>query len=836
MSRRPRLLIGLASSIGLVVAVYAALPLIITGFLEQRLTLHGFSQVSVHAGYPRWGEVGLGLEFSRRLGDWTYAVRAPGVVVRFQLAELLAGRLTSIQIPTAVIERTAAPRVAVDEATTIAWGAIVPGQWLARLPTEDLALDELRMNWQQPAGEGYALRATGHLKDQQLLLKGEVRLAATDAQAVEFSAQATAAGALALAIYAPAAEARPMVQATNRVSVTGEGLLTVEGSLQARLEAIAPWLGPWFGPEASAPGLKGSLQSRWQGSVPVLTAAPPNPLLAKPQVTSEHRLEFEVARVGELLTALSAHLEATASLQGKTVRWQLADQSRLTGRLNLTALGLAESGAQPLAITLPNGLSGALDLSEETLALRLERGGRLHVAPLQGGALSVPESRLELVDTATLRYQPASGQWQWEPVALALQASPLRWRDSMVANGGILFKIAELGGAGRRWRSAGEVRIAGLTAALGEHPLPPAELSATFLLEPMQATAQGSLATLDKGLVVQAQGRHEFATGNGHAQFALPPVVFAEAGRQLGQLLRPWPYPVDLIAGRLSASGHLVWHTVKRSKGLDTLRIEDDLSLHLEELAGHYQEIAFSGLSARLALADHSAWRTTETVQLRIASVDIGIPITNLIATADMAPQPQTGQTVVRVGSFSADLLGGKARSEPFEWDLSAASHPVTVELEGLMLSEILALERREGLHGEGLLDGRLPVEITAAGVALRAGKLHARPPGGHLRYRPSEDIQALARANPSIDSVLPVLSNLRYEALNVSADSTPAGDLTLRVELRGSNPGWQSGRPVHLNVTLQENLPMLLRSLQFADELSEKMGDRAQKHYRKNP
>ncbi len=431
------------------------------------------------------------------------------------------------------------------------------------------------------------------------MLKGEVRLAATDAQAVEFSAQATAAGALALAIYAPAAQAQPMVQATNRVSVTGEGLLTVEGSLQARLEAIAPWLGPWVGLEASTPGLKGSLQSRWQGTVPVLTA-PPNTVLAKPQVTSEHRLEFEVARVGELLTALSAHLEGTASLQGKTVRWQLADQSRLTGRLNLTTLGLAESGAQTIAITLPNGLSGALDLSEETLALRLERGGRLHVAPLQGGALSVPESRLELVDTATLRYQPASGQWQWEPVVLALQASPLRWRDSMVANGGILFKIAELGGAGRRWRSAGEIRIAGLTAALGGHPLPPAELLATFLLEPMQATAQGGLAMVNTGLVAQAQGRHEFATGNGRAQFALPPVVFAEPGRQLGQLLRPWPYPVDLIAGRLSASGHLVWHTVKRAKGLDTLRIEDDLSLQLEELAGHYQEIAFSGLSARL--------------------------------------------------------------------------------------------------------------------------------------------------------------------------------------------------------------------------------------------
>ena len=252
------------------------------------------------------------------------------------------------------------------------------------MPTEDLALDELRMNWQQPAGEGYALRATGHLKDQQLLLKGEVRLAATDAQAVEFSAQATAAGALALAIYAPAAQAQPMVQATNRVSVTGEGLLTVEGSLQARLEAIAPWLGPWVGLEASTPGLKGSLQSRWQGTVPVLTA-PPNTVLAKPQVTSEHRLEFEVARVGELLTALSAHLEGTASLQGKTVRWQLADQSRLTGRLNLTTLGLAESGAQTIAITLPNGLSGALDLSEETLALRLERGGRLHVAALCKG-------------------------------------------------------------------------------------------------------------------------------------------------------------------------------------------------------------------------------------------------------------------------------------------------------------------------------------------------------------------------------------------------------------------------------------------------------------------
>ncbi len=76
---------------------------------------------------------------------------------------------------------------------------------------------------------------------------------------------------------------------------------------------------------------------------------------------------------------------------------------------------------------------------------------------------------------------------------------------------------------------------------------------------------------------------------------------------------------------------------------------------------------------------------------------------------------------------------------------------------------------------------------------------------------------------------MLEALSNLQDETLKVNAESTVKGDLTLRVELKGHNPDWQSGRPVHSNLNLQENLPMLLRSLCVADDATERVQRRLQ-------
>ena len=130
----------------------------------------------------------------------------------------------------------------------------------------------------------------------------------------------------------------------------------------------------------------------------------------------------------------------------------------------------------------------------------------------------------------------------------------------------------------------------------------------------------------------------------------------------------------------------------------------------------------------------------------------------------------------------------------------------------------------REGLQGTGRLDGQLPIEITPEGIEVVHGQLSVRAPGGDIRYLPTEKVLTLAQTNPSVKMVVEVLSNFQYHVLDVISDYKPGGDLTLQIHLEGKNPDWQAGQPVHLNLNLEENIPLLLRSLQLSDEITERV------------
>ena len=50
----------------------------------------------------------------------------------------------------------------------------------------------------------------------------------------------------------------------------------------------------------------------------------------------------------------------------------------------------------------------------------------------------------------------------------------------------------------------------------------------------------------------------------------------------------------------------------------------------------------------------------------------------------------------------------------------------------------------------------------------------------------------------------------------------------------RGSNPDLEKGRPVNLNVNLEEDIPALLTSLQLSDRVSETIRQRVQERMQK--
>jgi hypothetical protein len=342
-----------------------------------------------------------------------------------------------------------------------------------------------------------------------------------------------------------------------------------------------------------------------------------------------------------------------------------------------------------------------------------------------------------------------------------------------------------------------------------------------------------SVAALSQGkLLLTGRARHRLSSGRGSAYFDLAPVVFGESGSTLKQLLEPWPYPVDLHAGRIQAHGSGSWKLPTGDGSREALRFRNKITVKAEGLTGQFKTIPFKGLDAYLVLSD--GLRKVDPVRISIERLDPGVPITWLAAEAAVTAHADGSGYHIDLHRFDANLLGGAVHAVPGQWDTARPGHPMILNVKGLSLGQIIALEMEQGVEGSGTLDGRLPLQIAQNHVAIRGGELHARAPGGWIRYQPTGGAKALAEDNIGLQFVTQALSNLHYKTLKIKADSTPKGDLDLRVELRGHNPDWQANRPVHLNLNIQENIPMLLHSLSVAEDLTERVTRQVQEGYRK--
>ena len=76
------------------------------------------------------------------------------------------------------------------------------------------------------------------------------------------------------------------------------------------------------------------------------------------------------------------------------------------------------------------------------------------------------------------------------------------------------------------------------------------------------------------------------------------------------------------------------------------------------------------------------------------------------------------------------DLLGGMATSQGVRADLGYPPYAFTVLLRELDLSKVLSLEQQKGLQGTGVLDGSIPVTVTARGLTVKDGNCRGTSSG----------------------------------------------------------------------------------------------------------
>jgi hypothetical protein len=184
-------------------------------------------------------------------------------------------------------------------------------------------------------------------------------------------------------------------------------------------------------------------------------------------------------------------------------------------------------------------------------------------------------------------------------------------------------------------------------------------------------------------------------------------------------------------------------------------------------------------------------------------------------------------QSTLDLTSHTIKALGGSISIPNQRYSLTD-SFALPIVFEKISLGELMRQYPSNKISIDGEVSGTIPVYWDSNDLTVERGYLDALAPGGHLQVDSSALVQ-LAGSNPSLQTLAGVLGNFYYNQLSTTVDYNDNGKLTLAVQLKGSNPELENGRPVELNVSLEEDLPALIKGLQISNSLNDVIRKRVQ-------
>jgi hypothetical protein len=270
------------------------------------------------------------------------------------------------------------------------------------------------------------------------------------------------------------------------------------------------------------------------------------------------------------------------------------------------------------------------------------------------------------------------------------------------------------------------------------------------------------------------------------------------------------PYDLDEGSVALSLDGR--WDASK------TLVYGADGHVRINGRRAHYEDYPISGLAVDVPLRIDTQGYSVADTKVAIDAIDVGFPLTNV----SLGLAVSNGTALIH--DLSGTVLGGKFSAGEFGYEIATDKGAPTLELSGISLADVLALEGGD-VRGSGTLDGKLPVSIDGEVFTISDGRIAARAPGGTLIYKGAAASSMVAQSGMGF--VFQALEDFRFDTLDANVALAADGLLTLGVRLQGANPAVEQGRAIQFNLNLTESLPALLESLRAADKVSSKVEDR---------
>src|SRR5262249_12619906 len=192
---------------------------------------------------------------------------------------------------------------------------------------------------------------------------------------------------------------------------------------------------------------------------------------------------------------------------------------------------------------------------------------------------------------------------------------------------------------------------------------------------------------------------HSFAANKGHTTLKMPTLTFKPGGLQPRDLFPAIALQVDEVTGDAAIGGTITWNAGK---------VASDLKLLLQEISFKLPQADVARLNGVVIIDSLVPFTTRPGQQLAAAMVDVGLPLSDLLAAFRIEPGPK-----LVIENARLSLAGGEVNMPSVSVDLANPNADLALNVKEVDLAKLLQLTQIDGLGGTGSLSGHIPVSIA---------------------------------------------------------------------------------------------------------------------------
>jgi hypothetical protein len=466
---------------------------------------------------------------------------------------------------------------------------------------------------------------------------------------------------------------------------------------------------------------------------------------------------------------------------------------------------------------------GTVTLTHDIVEGVLSPESSVTAKQIERGAAAVPSVTLQLSEALPVRCDLAAIHCSAGPTTVAIRIPAMRvmGRDIRVAQGALALQLAET--TKNSWNTQGKLSLGGVALNAVPWSMPAMDWKIRFAANQAGIKADLRVDAPLRTSMVTAEIEQPLTGGQGMLHGMIGPIVFDGNERRLSRLLTGLPMPLEIIDGRLASTVDVSWSDGMGDSAYGFQLISGTIKVVIDKLSGQYDEYVVKDLSTTMALRTDglNSLATVQPAPVTIGSVQTGVEVSNVATLLHTTWKFPDGLPVIEAKDFRCEVFGGTVTSPGLVADTGTPPYQTTFSLRDLDLAKILSVEQNQGLQGTGTLNGTLPVSITSGGVTIKDGTVAALPPGGIIRYGSApESSKIISETNAQLHLVTQALNNFHYTLLQVGVDYAESGTLFLTARLEGRNPDFKNIPPVNFNLTVQEHIPTLLKSLRLVEDI----------------